>query len=88
MKYTVILEQGENSWGAYVPDVGGCIAVGDTREEVERLITEALAFHFEGMAEEGLPIPAPGTWTTVVDVPLPEGAVAAAEVSEAHGGGR
>lgn len=49
MKYTVIYENGPTSWGAYVPDV---IAVGDSRDEVERLIREAVEFHIEGMREE------------------------------------
>lgn len=53
MKYTVIYEQGPTSWGAYVPDLPGVIAAGDTREEVERLIVEAVAFHLEGLREEG-----------------------------------
>ena len=59
MKYTVIYEEGPTSWGAYVPDLPGVITVGDSREEVERLIVEAVEFHLEGMREEGIPIPSP-----------------------------
>ena len=59
MKYTVIYAQGPTSWGAYVPDLPGVISVGDSREEVERLIQEAIEFHLDGMREEGLPIVAP-----------------------------
>ena len=58
MKYTVIYEQGPTSWGAYVPDLPGVITVGESREEAERLIAEAVEFHLEGMREEGIPIPA------------------------------
>lgn len=59
MKYTVIYEQGPTSWGAYVPDLPGVITVGDSREEVERLIHEAIQLHLDGMREEALPIPKP-----------------------------
>ena len=47
MMYTVIYEKGESTWGAYVPDLPGVIAAGDSREEVESLIQEAVAFHIE-----------------------------------------
>ena len=57
MKYAVIVEKGENSFGAYVPDLPGCISVGDNREEVFQLINEAIAFHLEGLAKFGEPIP-------------------------------
>ena len=59
MQYLVIIEQSSSSFGAYVPDLPGCVAVGDTRVEVARLIHEAIEFHLEGMKEDGLPIPAP-----------------------------
>jgi len=68
MKYTVIYEQGPNSWGAYIPDLPGVVTVGDSREEVERLIAEAVEFHLEGMREEGLPIPAPSSFAGVVEI--------------------
>jgi predicted RNase H-like HicB family nuclease len=57
MKYAVIIEQGENGYGAYVPDLPGCIAAADTREEVKKLIHEAIEFHIEGLKESGEPIP-------------------------------
>lgn len=60
-EYTVIYERGENNWSAYSPDVPGCVAAGETREEVERLIREALEFHLAGLRAEGLPIPQPTT---------------------------
>lgn len=68
MTYTVIYEKGPTSWGAYVPDLPGVIAVGDTREEVERSIQEAVTFHLEGMKEEGIGIPEPSSFAGVVDV--------------------
>jgi predicted RNase H-like HicB family nuclease len=52
MTYTVIYEKGPASWGAYVPELSGVISVGDSRDEVERLIHEAFEFHLEGMREE------------------------------------
>ncbi len=57
MKYAVIIEKGDTSYGAYVPDLPGCVAVGESLDEVKRLIREAIAFHLEGLREEGLPIP-------------------------------
>jgi predicted RNase H-like HicB family nuclease len=53
----VIIEKGENSYGAYAPDVPGCVAVADTREEVEHLMKEALQEHLQMMREEHLPLP-------------------------------
>ena len=68
MRYVVIVEQGENGFGAYVPDLPGCIAVGDTREEALRLIGEAVELHLEGLREEGLPIPKPSSSSEYVEV--------------------
>ena len=68
MTYTVIYEKGPESWGAYVPDLPGVISVGESREEVEQLIQEAIEFHLEGMREEGLPIPAPASFAGVIEI--------------------
>lgn len=68
MKYTVIYEHGPTSWGAYVPDLPGVISVGDSREEIEVLIQEAIELHLEGMREEGLPIPAPSSFAGEVEI--------------------
>ncbi len=57
MKYTVIIEKGPKSYGAYVPDLPGCVAVGETEAEVKVLIQEAIEFHLEGMKEEKQKIP-------------------------------
>jgi len=53
----VIIVKGEHSYGAYAPDVPGCVAVGETREEVEHLMKEALREHLQMMREEHLPLP-------------------------------
>ena len=68
MRYVVIVEQGENSVGAYVPDLPGCVAVGDTKEEVLRTIQEAVELHLEAMREEGLPIPEPSSSSEYVEI--------------------
>lgn len=68
MKYTVIYEQGDASWGAYVPDLPGVIAVGDSREEVESLIREAVEFHIEGLRAEGLAVPTPASWAGTLEI--------------------
>jgi predicted RNase H-like HicB family nuclease len=56
-RYAVIIERGENNYGAYVPDLPGCVSTGATVEEVERNIREAIDFHLEGMRLVGEPIP-------------------------------
>jgi predicted RNase H-like HicB family nuclease len=61
MRYGVVIEKGENSYGAYVPDLPGCVAVGETVEEVDQLIREAIKLHLEGLREDGLPIPEPSS---------------------------
>ena len=68
MTYTVIYEKGPTSWGAYVPDLPGVISVGDSRDEVELLIQEAIEFHLEGLREEGLAIPAPSSFAGIVEI--------------------
>ena len=59
MEYVVIFEKGENSYGASVPDLPGCIAVGETMGEVKELIAEAIEFHIEGLRENGEIVPQP-----------------------------
>ena len=68
MKYAVVFEKGPTSYGAYVPDLPGCVAVGDTLEEVERLIQEAIEFHIEGMRDDGDPIPGPTSTVKEIEV--------------------
>ena len=71
MKYTVIIEKGPTSYGAYIPDLPGCVAVGDTREEVIDLITEGVVYHLELMAEHGETIPRPIYSAVEVEVTIP-----------------
>lgn len=59
MRYPIVIEKGESNYGAYSPDVPGCGTVGNTVEEARQNLKEALEFHFEGLLEEGLPIPEP-----------------------------
>lgn len=68
MKYAIVIEKAKNNYSAYVPDLPGCVAVGDTLEEVEQMIQEAIEFHIEGMKEEGLPIPQATTCVEYVEV--------------------
>lgn len=68
MRFAVIIEKGETSFGAYVPDLPGCIAAAETKEEVLRLIHEAIEFHVEGLREDGLPIPKPSSSIEYVEV--------------------
>ncbi len=67
-RYMVVVEHGDSSWGAHVPDLPGCVAVGETREEVVRLIREAISLHIEGLKREGLPVPRPTSEGEFVDV--------------------
>jgi predicted RNase H-like HicB family nuclease len=68
MDYVVIIEKGESSYGAYVPDLPGCVAVGETREEALVLIREAIGFHLEGMRKDGLVTPSPASYIELVHV--------------------
>lgn len=69
MRYAVIVEEGESSFGAYAPDLPGCAAVGETREEVLHLIQEAIEFHLAGLREDGQPIPEPSSSIEYVEIP-------------------
>ncbi|HEX8285018.1 MAG TPA: type II toxin-antitoxin system HicB family antitoxin [Pyrinomonadaceae bacterium] len=68
MRYAVIIEEGDNSFGAYVPDLPGCAAVAETKEELMRLIQEAIDFHIEGLREDGRPVPEPSSSVAYVEV--------------------
>ena len=68
MRYMVVIECGATSWGAHVPDLPGCVAVGETRDEALRLIREAIEFHIEGLKAEGLPVPRPSSEGEFVEV--------------------
>jgi predicted RNase H-like HicB family nuclease len=68
MKYAVIIEKGEDGYGAYVPDLPGCIAAGDTKDEVIKLIQEAIEFHIEGLRKDGQTIPEPSSTIEIIEV--------------------
>lgn len=59
MRYAVVIEKAENNYAAYVPDLPGCVATGETVEETEQEIGEAIELHIRGMREDGVPIPQP-----------------------------
>jgi predicted RNase H-like HicB family nuclease len=59
MKYLVVIETAEGNYSAYVPDLPGCIAVGDTVDECEASIQEAIEFHIRGLREDGIEVPQP-----------------------------
>ena len=68
MKYAVVIERGATSHGATVPDLPGCVAVAETRDDVERLIEEAIVSHLSVLRELGHAIPEPQTEVTTIDV--------------------
>ena len=68
MRYLVVVEEGSTSYGAYVPDLPGCVAAAETKKKVLQLIREAIEFHLEGLKEEGLPIPQPHSGSELVEV--------------------
>ena len=65
MGYAVIIEKGPNSYGTHVPDLPGCVAAAETREEVRSLILEAITLYVEALKEEGLPVPPPQSYELV-----------------------
>ena len=67
-RYMVVVERGATSWGAHVPDLPGCVAVGETREEVLRLVREAIEFHIDGLKQDGLPVPTPSSEGEFVEI--------------------
>lgn len=69
MRYLVIVEQTATGYSAYSHDLEGCVATGRTREEVENEMREAIAFHIEGLRQHGESVPAPGSYSTYVEVP-------------------
>jgi predicted RNase H-like HicB family nuclease len=68
MRYAIVIEKADRSYSAYVPDLPGCIAVGDTVPEVQQLIREAIEFHLAGMREDGEAIPPPSSQVDYIDV--------------------
>ncbi|MBO6553276.1 MAG: type II toxin-antitoxin system HicB family antitoxin [Roseitalea sp.] len=64
MKYAVVIEKAEGNYSAYVPDLPGCVATGDTAQEAEANIADAIRFHLEGLREDGIDVPSP---TSIVE---------------------
>ena len=68
MEYLVVVEKGPGSYGASVPDLPGCVAAAESKDEVLTLIKEAIEFHLEGLKEDGQPIPSPASTSEVVEI--------------------
>ena len=68
MRYAIVIEQGSTSFGAYVPDLPGCTAAAETRDEVVRLIREAIEGHIQLLREDGQPVPEPRSTAEYADV--------------------
>jgi predicted RNase H-like HicB family nuclease len=68
MKYMVVIERGPTSFGAYVPDLPGCVAAGESREEVLELVREAIEMHLQALREQGEPVPPSSSSIEFVDV--------------------
>lgn len=68
MQYAIVIEREGQSFGAYVPDLPGCVAVAESEAEVRDLIREAIAFHLEGMREDGEPVPEPRVVVEYIEV--------------------
>lgn len=64
MRFAIVIEKAEANYSAYVPDLPGCVATGNTVKDVEREIRDAIRFHIEGLREDGLPVPRP---TSIAD---------------------
>jgi predicted RNase H-like HicB family nuclease len=69
MKYLIVIEETKTDYSAYSPDLPGCVAAGASKEEVETNMKDAVAFHLEGMDQEGLEVPKPHSFSTYLDVP-------------------
>jgi predicted RNase H-like HicB family nuclease len=69
VRYAVVIERAQGNYGAYVPDLPGCVATGATVQETEREIQQAIRFHLEGLRADGLPIPEPSSRVEYVEVP-------------------
>ena len=68
MRYAIVIEKAEGNYSAYVPDLPGCVATGTTVAEVENEIRDAIAFHLDGMREDGIVLPAPSSQVEYVEV--------------------
>ena len=69
-RYLIVIEKTGTGFSAYSPDLPGCVATGTTRDEVEREMKGAIAFHLEGLKTDGSDIPEPHAYSTYIDVPV------------------
>jgi predicted RNase H-like HicB family nuclease len=69
MKYLIILEKTKTGFSAFSPDLPGCVATGSTKKQAEKNMKDAIAFHLEGMQQEGLEAPQPHSFSTYLEVP-------------------
>jgi predicted RNase H-like HicB family nuclease len=67
MQYAVVIEKAEHNYAAYIPDMPGCVATGESLDETEQHLREAVHFHLQGMREDGLPIPEPTSKVNYID---------------------
>jgi predicted RNase H-like HicB family nuclease len=68
-KYLIVIEETSTGYSAYSPDLEGCVSTGHTRQEVEKNMQEAIAFHLDGLRAEGMHVPDPHTYSTYIEVP-------------------
>ncbi|PYU87620.1 MAG: hypothetical protein DMG08_27635 [Acidobacteria bacterium] len=69
-RYLIIIEETSTGYSSYSPDLDGCVSTGQTKDEVERNMREAIEFHLEGLRQEGYAVPEPHTYSTYVEVPV------------------
>ena len=69
MRYLIVVEPTDTGFSAYSPDLPGCVATGSTREDVEQQMQEAIAFHLDGMREDGYQVPQPTSYSTYIEIP-------------------
>ena len=67
-KYLVVIKPTQTGFSAYCPDLLGCVSTGHTREEVEQNMREAIAFHVDGLREEGQAVPEPGSYSAYIEL--------------------
>ncbi len=69
LKFLIVIEKTDTGFSAYSPDLGGCVATGATRRQVENAMRKAIEFHLQGMRSEGIEVPAPRSYSAYVEVP-------------------
>ena len=69
MRYLIVIEKTGSGYSAYSPDIPGCVATGTTRDEAEREMKSAIAFHLEGLKSEGMALPTPHSSSSYIEVP-------------------